>query len=161
GTTTGQDPAGLVSNAYAVELARSLVDWGVVDASQSREPAFRALLRTIDSTRWAVDPYAHAGDEHLSLLVGHPVCILRALLRIDVADPVVTPDNTVVPVPVRLGALAQWQDGLLGYFVDDDYTKLYVSDAAASGMARSIGPVQGFLQPINAVPQYYATFAND
>ncbi|MEO8880070.1 MAG: hypothetical protein ABI446_06690, partial [Gemmatimonadaceae bacterium] len=160
-TTAGQDPAASITNAHAGALARSLVDWGIADANESREPALQALLRTIDSTRWAVDPYAHAGDEHLSLLLGHPVCVLRAMLRLDVVDPVHTADNMVTPVPVRLGALAQWQDGLFGYFANDDYTVLHVSDAAASGMARPIGPGEGFLQPINSVPEYYDGFADD
>ena len=117
-------------------------------------------MRTIDSTRWSVDPFGHVGVEHLSLLVGHPICVMRALLRLDVADPVVTPESRVTAIPVRLGALTQWQDGLLGYFVDDDYTTLHVADAAA-GMARQLGSGQGFLQQANLVAQYYASFAND
>jgi hypothetical protein len=160
-TTAGQDPARSLDNAHAAAFASALVDWGITDAGESREPALRALLRTIDSTRWAVDPYAHAGDEHLSLLLGHPVCVLRAMLRLDVTDPVSTPDNTVTAVPVRLGALAQWQDGLFGFFANDDYTVLHVSDAAVSGMARPIGPGEGFLQQINAVAAYYDAFADD
>jgi hypothetical protein len=60
-----------------------------------------------------------------------------------------------------LGNLTHWQDGLLGYFVDDDYTTLYSADAAAAGMARPIGPGAGFLGPINKVPDQYATFADD
>ena len=95
------------------------------------------------------------------MLVGHPVCVMRGLVRLDVADPVVTADGTLAKVPVRLGSLTQWQDGLLGYYVDDDYTTLYVADAAAAGMARPVGPQQGFLQQINLVPDYYATFADD
>ena len=150
-----------LNNSYAAQLARSLIDWGVADASQSREPALAALLRTIDSTLWTVDPFAHQGDEHLALLLGHPICLMRGLLRLDVADPVVTADGTLATVPVRLGNLTQWEDGLLGYFVNDDYTRLHVADAAAAGMARLIGPQQGFLQQINLVPLFYATFADD
>jgi len=157
----GADPGGALANPHTAAFARSLLRWGLRDAGATREPALAALLRTIDSTRWSVDPYAHAGDEHLSLLLGHPVCVLRALLRLEIVDPVVTPDNTLTAVPVRLGALAQWQDGLFGYFADDDYTVLHVADAAAAGMARPVGPQQGFLQPINAVPQHYAQFAAD
>jgi hypothetical protein len=73
----------------------------------------------------------------------------------------VTPDGTLANVPVLLGNLTQWQDGLLGYFVNDDYTRLYVADASAAGMARPIGPGLGFLGPINQVPAQYAAFAND
>jgi hypothetical protein len=160
-TSAGHSPSPSLKNAYAVELAQGLIDWGLADAGQTREPSLSALLRCIDSTRWAVDPFAHAGDEHLSLLVGHPICVMRALLRLDVADPVVTPDSTTLAIPVRLGALTHWQDGLLGYFVDDDYTRLHVADAAAAGMARPLGPGQGFQQQVNLVAQYYADFASD
>ncbi len=62
---------------------------------------------------------------------------------------------------MRLGALTQWQDGLLGYFMNDDYTVLHVADAAAAGMARPVGPQQGFLQQINLVPGFYDGFASD
>ena len=86
---------------------------------------------------------------------------MRALLRLDVIDPIVTPDTTVTAVPIRLGALTQWQDGLLGYFVNDDYTVLHVADAAAAGMARPVGPQQGFLQQINLAPGFFDAFAND
>jgi hypothetical protein len=160
-TSAGQDPSKVLTNTYAAQLASSLIDWGVADAGQAHEPALAALLRTIDSTLWSVDPFGHQGDEHLALLVGHPVCVMRGLLRLDVADPVTTADGTLTKVPVRLGNLTQWQDGLLGYFVDDDYTTLYVADAAAAGMARAIGPGAGFLQQVNLVPGYYATFADD
>jgi len=160
-TPAGQDPAGSLTSAYAVQLVQGLITWGIADAAQAREPAWSALLRTIDSTLWTVDPFGHAGDEHLSLLLGHPICVIRALLRLDVADPVVTPDGTLTAVPVRLGDLTQWQDGLLGYFVDDDYTVLHVADAAAPGMARQVGPQQGFLQQINLVPGFYDSFADD
>lgn len=104
-SAAGQDPASALNNSYAARLARSLIDWGVVDAGQSREPALAALLQIIDSTLWTVDPFAHQGDEHLALLLGHPICLMRGLLRLDVADPVVTADGKLATVPVRLGAL--------------------------------------------------------
>ncbi|MGH9115350.1 MAG: hypothetical protein ACRDWW_05910, partial [Acidimicrobiales bacterium] len=53
--------------------------------------------------------------------------------------------------PVRLGALAHWQDGLFGCFVNEDYGTLHVAEAAAL-MARDVGPLRGFLGPIAQVP---------
>lgn len=160
-STAGQDPASGLVNGLAAQMASALLDWGAADAGQERETALAALLRTIDSTLWSVDPFAHQGEDHLALLVGHPVCVLRAMLRLDLADPVVSADGTVLAVPVRLGSLSQWDDGLLGYYVNDDYTTLYVADAASAGMARRIGPGQGFLDQIDQVPSYYQTFADD
>jgi len=83
------------------------------------------------------------------------------MLRLDIEDPISVPDNTVTAVPIRLGSLTHWVDGLLGYFVNDDYTKLHVADAAAPALARQFGPSQGFLQQINLVPGFYDTFADD
>jgi hypothetical protein len=126
----------------------------------AREDALSALLRIIDSTLWAVDPFGHTGDEHLSLLIGHPVVVMRARLLLEVAEPVQPVAVNTRSVPVRLGSLAHWQDGLFGYFVNDDYNTLYCADAAAA-YAREVGPNRGFLQQINLVPDYYAQFAQD
>jgi hypothetical protein len=80
---------------------------------------------------------------------------------LELEEPIQADIANLTAVPVRLGALTHWQDGLLGYFVNDDYTVLHCSDAAAAGLARLVGPNQGFLQPITLVPQHFADFAND
>jgi hypothetical protein len=162
-STVGQDPARAIPNGFSAGIAKALIQWGVADAGVSMETdnALQALLRVIDSALWAVDPYGHAGDEHLSLLVGHPVVVVRALLRLELQEPIQPDLANLTVIPVKLGALAHWQDGLFGYFVNDDYTSLHCSDAAAAGLARLVGPNQGFLQPINLVPQHYADFVAD
>ena len=45
--------------------------------------------------------------------------------------------------------------------MNDDYKTLHCSDAAAAGLARPIGPGEGFLQQINQVPAYYSGFGAD
>jgi hypothetical protein len=82
------------------------------------------------------------------------------VLRLEVDDPVAPPANATAPVAVRLGNLTHWQDGLLGYFVGDDYTTFHAA-AAAAGMAREIGPGRGFLQQIQQVPDFAAHFGDD
>jgi hypothetical protein len=162
-TMVGTDPSRAIPNPKLSGIAQALIQWGLSDAMVvgGREDALSALLRTVDSTLWSVDPFGHTGDEHLSLLVGHPVAVMRARVRLEVAEPV-TPDRiNVARFPLRLGALTHWQDGLLGYFVNDDYTRLYCAAAAAAGFAREVGPNRGFLQQINLVPDYYQQFSND
>jgi hypothetical protein len=61
---------------------------------------------------------------------------------------------------LRLGVLAHWEDGLFGYFVDDDYTKFHAAPAALR-YAREYGPNRGFLQGIKAVTAFYSSFAQD
>jgi hypothetical protein len=160
-STAGKDPAIAIPNPHAAGIASTLVRWGIADAGVPGEQdgALQAILRVIDSTLWSVDPYGHSGDEHLALLVGHPVVIVRARLTLQLEEPIQPDLANLTVIPVRLGALAHWQDGLFGYFVNDDYTRLFCSDAAAAGLARQIGPGQGFLGPINSVPDQLTNFA--
>ncbi len=150
-TTVGQSLQAALPDDRMRGLAQGLIDWGRADTTSDREAALSAFLRTIDSSRWSVDPFGHTGEEHLSMLIGHPVAVLRASLRLEVQDPVAPPELAWTAVPVRLGALAHWQDGLFGYFVNDDYGTLHVAEAAAL-MARDVGPLRGLLGPIAQVP---------
>jgi hypothetical protein len=162
-STVGQLPSRAIDNSFLAGIAQGLLDWGTADAIVGgRETALAAMLRIIDSTLWSVDPFGHTGDEHLALLVGHPVAVLRARVQLEVREPVQPADLlNQLTASVRLGALTHWQDGLLGYFVNDDYRTLYCADAAVAGFARQVGPGEGFLQPANLVPNFYETFADD
>lgn len=163
-STVGQSPSDAITNSFLAGIAEGLKTWGFADVSLgqgAREDALSALLRVVDSTLWSIDPYAHSGDEHLSLLIGHPVVVMRAVVRVEVSEPVDLATVNRARVPVRLGALTHWQDGLFGYFVNDDYETLYCADAAVAGFARDIGPGRGFLRPINLVPNFYQTFSDD
>lgn len=163
-TNLGSAPAGTIRNRHLAGIAQGLLDWGVVDATPDApavDTALSSLLRIVDSALWSVDPFGHIGEEHLSLLVGHPIAVLRALVRVEVDEPV-TPDLVRgIRVPVRVGALAHWQDGLLGYFVGDDYQSLHVPDPAAADFARPIGPHEGFNGQASTTSNYYTNFAND
>jgi hypothetical protein len=162
-STVGQSPARAIPNKFAAAIAQGLLQWGLADATNNGLPedALSAILRIIDSTLWTVDPFGSSSDEHLSLLVGHPVVILRARVKLEVQEPIDTSVINTKPVSLRLGAVTHWQDGLLGYFVNDDYTRLYCADAAIAGFAREVGPGRGFLQQANLVPDYYQNFSND
>lgn len=163
-STVGASPLRAIGNPHLAGIAQGLVDWGVADSTRGDpdlDTALSSLLRIIDTTLWTVDPFGHAGDEHLSLLVGHPVAVMRARLTLEIREPIAPEALQTHRVPVRLGALAQWQDGLLGYFVDDDYRTLYLPDPAAAGFARPVGPGQGFLQNPTRTSGYYDHFADD
>ncbi len=163
-TTVGKLPVHAMDNAVLSGVAQGLLDWGITDASPdapATDTALSSLLRTIDATLWSVDPFGHVGEEHLALLVGHPVAVLRASLRVEVAEPVTPGVVNGLRVPVRIGALAHWQDGLLAYFAADDYTRLYLPDPACADFARPIGPGEGFLQQASVTSDYYNRFAAD
>ncbi len=162
-STVGQSPARAIPNKYSAGVAQGLLQWGLADATNTGLPedALSAILRIIDSTLWAVDPFASSSDEHLSLLIGHPVVILRARVRLEVREPIDPQLINTQAISLRLGAVPQWQDGLLGYFVNDDYTRLHSADGAIAGFARQVGPGRGFLQQANLVENYYQTFSDD
>lgn len=162
-TTVGQTPARAASNAFLAGIAQGLLEWGAADTLEGpgRETALSALLRMIDSTLWSVDPFAHAGEEYLSLLIGHPVAVLRARVWLELREPVHPEVTNQIAISLRLGALTHWQDGLLGYYVNDDYRTLHCADGSAAGFARPVGPGQGFLQQAGQVQNYYETFADD
>jgi hypothetical protein len=159
----GSSPAAIVPNKFLGAIAQSLVDWGIADAGMApgKDTALGGLLRVVDSALWSVDPFGHQSDEHLALLVGHPVAVVRALLRLELREPIDPPSAIVKEIPVRLGALAHWQDGLLGYFVNDDYNTLHCPDPAVAGFARRIGPNEGFLQQATLTDAYYNQFGAD
>ncbi len=165
-STVGASPAQAIANPFAAGMAQGLTDWGASDAgllegSQDSDTALRALMRVIDTTRWTIDPFGHQGEEHLALLVGQPVVLVRAVLRLEVDEPVDPGKVEGMAFPVRLGALTQWQDGLLGYFVDDDYRTLHCSQASVAELARAFGQSQGFLQAVEDVPGYADGFGEN
>jgi hypothetical protein len=153
----GAAPEQALANPFMADLAQGLLDWGVADAGLNALPndtALRALMRVIDTTRWSTDPFGHQGEEHLALLVGHPVVVVRATLRLEVKEDVDLGQANEQVIPVRLGALAQWQDGLLGYFVQDEFRHLCCAESAVGELARAFGQQQGFLQAVEDVPAY-------
>jgi hypothetical protein len=160
-SVAGRAPSAFLPDPQLGALADALVRWGATDAARGSEGALAALLRLVDSTLWTVDPFAHAGEEHLSLLVGHPVIVLRAVLRLDLDDPLQPRDALTTPVTVRLGALAAWQDGLLGFVVDGEPDTAHACAPAALALARETGPGQGYLGAIGQVPAFDAGFAGD
>ncbi|MEZ4444531.1 MAG: hypothetical protein R3B72_35985 [Polyangiaceae bacterium] len=155
----GEAPGSAIPSAELAGLATSLFDAGPRDRRQERPPALGELLRVVDSTRWAVDPFAHTGEEHLALLVGHPIAVMAASVMVEVREPVGGSDVPITRVPVRLGSLTHWQDGLFGFFADGDFSRFHASLAAVH-LARP-SPIDGFLGPIDDVPGYAESFADD
>ena len=113
-------------------------------ARPESESALSAFLRAIDTTLWTVDTFAHFGSEHIAGLVGRPIAVVRATLRLEIQDDLnqltfASDDQRAARAqaykdladrafPVRLGELTRSDDGLLGFFVDDDYSQFHVVD---------------------------------
>ena len=125
------------------------------------ESPLSAMLRAIDTTLWSVDPFGALGTEHIAGLVGRPIAVVTARLTLDVPvdlDDVVYAtgmsrqdrqqafaDLAAVPFAIRLGSLLRSDDGLVGYYVDDDFAHLYVIDRQVTKQARESGRCRGQL----------------
>jgi hypothetical protein len=140
-------------------LAQGLQDaqQGIGTAERS-ESALAALLRMIDATLWTVDPIGREGDEHLSVLVGRPLALVRAKLKLEMEAAPLTDELARRPLPVRRGALTRLGDGLMGYFVNDDYSQFYPVHESIAEQNRPSRPQQGFLGAIQTVGDYYSDF---
>jgi hypothetical protein len=155
----------LDASAHLVgEIAVGLVEADARARNQPTPPlgsALTALLRAIDTTLWTVDTFAAIGSATVAGLVGRPVAVVRAIVQLDVPDDldevdVVAPGGVDARraafaalaeqrFPVKLGTLTRSDDALLGYFVDDDYTRLHLVDRAIANLAIESGRHRGQL----------------
>ncbi|HEU4757285.1 MAG TPA: hypothetical protein VFS72_11515 [Agromyces sp.] len=137
-------------------------------ADEDADSALSALIRAIDTTLWTVDPVGGAGSSDLAAIVGRPLAVVRALVEVDVAPDVDVLELTSeagarraaafaelaqVGVRVRLGELTRPDDGLVAWFVDDDFTHVHVVDAAVADLARPLGSGRGFLTSWGRPPE--------
>jgi hypothetical protein len=105
------------------------------------------LLAAIDSTITLTNPESSDQTQALSVLIGRPIALVRASLSFDLQGlpainqswteitqaankslPMEQRDNAQFPAvqfPVRLGDLANLNDGLIGYFMDTDAPDAY------------------------------------
>jgi len=108
--------------------------------------ALTELLDAIDSSLWAIDPFA-TGTGNLAVLLGRPLAVVRAQVAVELmgyaaydqawsatgqyyATPSgqyapVNPPFQSVPFTVRVGDLGYTQNGVLGYFAANDYDTFY------------------------------------
>jgi len=169
GLTPDQVPLGLLAAGMvaADAQARGGVAAEAVGPTGPKESALSAFLRAVDTTLWTVDPVAGAGSSGLASIVGRPVAVVRLTVELDVADDLddltMTTDQRAerafafaalarVGVPVRLGELTRSDDGVLGWFVDDDYRRCHVVDKVVRDAALEAGRGKGFLGPWGETP---------
>jgi len=142
---------------------------GGLPIRDGQESALSAMLRAIDSTLWTVDTFSALGTEHIAGLVGRPIAVVRALLRLEIDDDMDELDLSDAErraareaayaeladraFAVRLGELTRRDDGLLGFFVDDEYTRLHVVDRVVRDGALDGGHGRGHFGTYGTTPQ--------
>ena len=141
-TSTIEDPdlAGLVQGI----LDHNLRLGPEGDPGNPGESALSALVRVIDTVQGTVDRVGET-QEYLATILGRPVAVTRLRttfqVREDASGPTPRPEN----LELRLGSLAQLDDGLLGYYLDGDYTQVHPPDPLVAAVARPSGPRRGLL----------------
>ena len=161
--------AGVVAADAAARNAAGSGD-GAPDGGQPAESALSALLRTVDTTLWTVDPFGTTGTEYVASLTGRPIAVVMMTVLLNVRDDLgAGPDAelTLRPadlarrqaaydelasrqIPVRLGELTRTDDGVLGYFVDGDYSRFTPVSPEVLAAARAGGRYQGQLAVLGA-----------
>jgi hypothetical protein len=167
GLTTAQRPLGLLASGMVAADAAARAGQPAGAAGGPGESALSAFLRAIDTTLWTVDPISGAGSSAVASIVGRPVAVVRTVLSVDVADDLdaLTLDDagraaraqaytgvTRLGVPVRIGELTRTDDGVLGWFADDDYSRMHVVDKLVRDEALAAGPGQGHFGPWGTTP---------
>lgn len=146
GVSGGTIHAGLFAAGIVAADARARQGQPAADGVES---ALSALLRAIDTTLWTVDAFASLGSEHIAGLVGRPIAVVRARLSLELAadvgvDPIAATAALADRVfTVRIGELTRADDGLLAYFVDDDYEHVRLVDKVVAAEARESGRQRG------------------
>jgi len=157
---------------HAALLAAGLIEADVSARHGDAPPtasSLSALLRAIDSTLWAVDTYAAIGSPTIAGLVGRPIAVVRLVVTLEAPDDL---DEVTVTAaggpdarraafaeldgqlfPLRVGELGRSDDGVLGFFVEDDYTAFHVVDQVVASGALASGPHTGYLGLLGETPE--------
>lgn len=114
-----------ISNRHLRELFSQLVETSLeditVDGNESKPGVLSCFMRLLDSTMDTIHTNPTESENLPSLFAGKPICIARAELEVEIKDS----NSPSSLVEISLGSIERTLDGLLGYFIDDDYTKFY------------------------------------
>lgn len=116
---------------------------------------FEAFLQAVDEALWTVDSPDSRRDRDLPVLIGRPLALIRACLQFELDGPPIgdtgwaatfnppEPDFVNESFAVRLGDQATREEGLIGYFVEENYDVFNSVAAPPADQAyiRQIGPV--------------------
>ncbi|MGW4793333.1 hypothetical protein ACWEPC_13120, partial [Nonomuraea sp. NPDC004297] len=134
GERTGQwepPPDGTLTTLDQVAALAPLVAGLIGAPNLAPEANLTAFLDVIDATLWTTEPLGQRADQNLSVLIGRPLALVPAQVRLTLQGPPLGDSGwaaTLDPPPpvftahrfaVRLGDQATRDDGLIGYFAAD------------------------------------------
>jgi len=143
-------------------LAQGMIDADIAaradPATRDLENPLSAFLRAVDTTSWSVEGNLNLSGASVAGLVGRPVAIVTARLRLDVpadlaqtgaygaeADALtahllaekVRDRLKSIAFPVRLGEISKAHDGLYGFYINNDYTRLHLVETQVGQNTRA------------------------
>ncbi len=110
------------------------------DQNTDIEGAFSAWMRCIDNTLSNNDPLGKQAEFLPALFSGKPIAVVRAELRLDYHGVQLPESEMNELLEIRLGSLTRSMDGLLGYYLENDYTKFY--SVLNDGLGTEIGEIK-------------------
>ena len=152
---------------------------GLMAAQNASSATFDNFMTVIDETLWLVDPIGGRSDSNMSVLIGRPLAVLRLKFGLDLegsaysnqswADTFTADDNGVTGTAfdLRLGSQAVREDGLIGYFSDENYQRFnsvyYPAglDHASSYVQEIGGPASNYLSVVPTAADKFVTLVMD
>ncbi|MQY09697.1 hypothetical protein [Actinomadura macrotermitis] len=109
-----------------------------LDARDDRVASLTDLIATVETARLAIVPDRPSSSHPTLRMLGHPLALMRARLELEGdAEPIVpilpsrlaadppAADYQEYAWPILLGSNASFEDGLIGYFDQNDHTRLH------------------------------------
>jgi hypothetical protein len=121
--------------------------------SQKTPDTFNAFLRAIDETLWTTVPMGATFNQSMAVLIGRPLAMVRGRLQFLLDGPPdsdpswqftfapQTPEITSYKFAIELGNVAQLDDGLIGYFVGDQYDTFNVVTESGADEGSYLNPI--------------------
>ena len=128
-----------IGNSHANSMLQQLIEISIQDEVKLQqakrehpenlelwpEGVLSSLMRAIDTTLWDTDPLGKSPEDLPSLYSGRPLALVRAELEIELDPEDPNYDASEETIEVKLGDMERLVDGLLGYFLDNDYSRFY------------------------------------
>jgi hypothetical protein len=172
GTNTPLGSAPDIENTYLAGFITELLKTGFEGAQ-----AYDDLMTSIDSTLWTMGTYSKGASDNLSLLVGRPIAVVRAQVGVKTGgDPIykqywcntgdyynnngvyqaTTPPYLSNSFALRVGDSFLATNGVMGYFVDNNYQEFYPV-YGADGQTKNLMELLRAGQNLNFEPTSFAS----
>lgn len=160
----------------AGEVAKGMID---ADIAQRNDPdiaelesPLSAFLRAVDTTMWGVDSSLASSGATIAGLVGRPVALVETRLWLDISEDLARTgafgdeagairDHLVREAVydavksrafrVRLGEFAKGHDGLYGFFIGGDFTRLHLIEKEVAQAVRVNAAGLGYRALLGAI----------